>query len=171
MELIQIGENAIKVMLTREDMEYYDIVFDTLDYKNAGTRRAIGRILAEAKRKVGFSAESESLYIQAFSDGEGGCELFVRRSEEKRSMLYAFDELEPMLKGCARLRNCGFDGESSAYREVYGGRYFLLLEGERAEKYIFLSELARVLPHKGGFLDEHAEKICDNAVETLGVLI
>ena len=34
MELIQIGENALKVMLTKEDMKSYDIVFDMLDYKD-----------------------------------------------------------------------------------------------------------------------------------------
>ena len=41
MELIQIGENRLKVMLTEEDMRRYAIEFELLDYGNTETRRAI----------------------------------------------------------------------------------------------------------------------------------
>ncbi len=167
MELIQISENALKVMLTREDMEQYEIEFDALDYKNAKTRRVITKILAEARVRVGFSAESESLYIQAFSDGEGGCELFVRRGEKKKQ-LYAFDGIRLLIFGCARLHACGFKGESSVYILNDENTYFLLLPS--GEEYIFLSEIARQEPLQNGFLREHTRKLCDNAVETLARL-
>lgn len=166
MELIQIGDNALKVMLTRADMEYYEIVFDTLDYNNAETRRALTKILAEAERKVGFFVESESLYIQAFSDGDGGCELFVRRGEEKKQ-LYAFDGMPLLICGCARLYNCGFLGESSAYISNDESKYYLLLPRQKDGAYVFLSEIARKTPLRRGFLEEHTKKLCDNAVETL----
>ena len=170
MELVRISENALKVTLTREDMESYDIVFETLDYKNTETRRALSQILAEAKRTVGFAAESDSLYIQAFSDGDGGCELFVRRSDGAAGQLYEFRSLSLLLIACARLLNCGFIGDSSAYRLRGGESYFLHLSVKSDGTYIFLSEIARRIRLQSGFLAEHTEKICENAVETLGKL-
>ena len=166
MELIHISDDAIKVTLTRADMERYEIAFDALDYKNAKTRRVITKILAEARAKVGFSVDSESLYIQVFSDADGGCELFVRRGEKKKQ-LYAFDSIKLLIFGCARLDGCGFSGESSAYVGD-DDRYFLLLGG--GEEYVFLSEIARPCHIQKGFLSEHTKKLCDNAVATLARL-
>lgn len=169
MELVRISENALKVMLTREDMKSYDIVFETLDYKNMETRRALSKILAEAKTRVGFAAESESLYIQAFSDGDGGCELFVRRSGTA-GQFYEFPSLSLLIRACARLDNCGYSGESCAYCRYGGEVYYLHLSEKEDESYIFLSEIARRIRLPGGFLAEHTEKICDRAVEVLGKL-
>ena len=168
MELIQIGENALKVMLTKEDMISYDIVFDMLDYKDIKTRLAINKILAEAKARVGFFTDSENLYIQAFSDGEGGCELFFSRSEGGHR-LYLFDGISPLLLACARLLNCGFSGESALYREVDSERYYLLLSKFSGE-YIFLSEIGVQKAYKSAYFAEHATLLTENAVETLGKL-
>lgn len=168
MELIQIGENALKVTLTRADMEYYDIAFDDLDYANAETRRVLGQILSEAKRAFGFEAARERLYIRAFSDGVGGCELFVRYApeERERGVLYRFPTLSLLLHACARLRGCCFAGESTAYIDE-NGRYYLALCGKDP---MFLSELGLRLPYAEGYLAEHATYLCANAVETLAPL-
>ena len=166
MELIRISESALKVTLTKEDMENYDIVFETLDYENIETRLALTEILAEAKRTAGFFADSDKLYIQAFSDGAGGCELFVSRESEER--LYEFTSLSRLLLACARLKNCGHKGESTAFRVSHGERYLLRLA--RNGDYIFLSEIATLRRVPKGFLTEHTEKLCDNAVDVLGEL-
>ena len=168
MELIQIGENALKVMLTKEDMKSYDIVFDMLDYKDIKTRKAINKILAEARAKVGFFGDSENLYIQAFSDGEGGCELFFSLGEGK-SRLYRFDGISPLLLACARLLNCGFSGESEVYREIDSEKYYLLLSKFSGD-YIFLSEIGVQRAIMRASLEEHTNLLCKNAVETLGKL-
>lgn len=165
MELIQIGENALKVTLTRADMEYYDIAFDDLDYANAETRRVLGEILSEAKRAFGFTAARERLYIRAFSDGGGGCELFVRYTPAQTGALYRFDGLAPLLHACARLRTVG--GEGAAYIDK-AGRYYLALYGGEP---MFLAELGKRLPLKEAFLEEYTDKICDRAVQTLGDLV
>lgn len=165
MELIQIGENALKVTLTREDMQSMQLVFDDLDYRNAETRRALRSILDEAKRTLGFSAPQERLYIQAFADKGGGCELFVR-AEAKEAFLFRFRDMQSLLLACARLLNCGFAEESRAYAGI-GGDYYLKL-AETAPP--FLSELGTALPLRDAFLAEHASPLCDNAVQTLGVL-
>lgn len=165
MELIQIGENALKVTLTREDMLSLSLAFDDLDYSKAETRRVLRSILDEAKRTLGFSAPQERLYIQAFADKSGGCELFVR-AEAKEDFLFRFRDMQSLLLACARLWNCGFTEESHAFCGN-GGDYYLKLT-ESAPP--FLSELGTALPLREAFLAEHATPLCDNAVETLGVL-
>lgn len=175
MELMQIGADALKVTLTREDMIYYAIEFERLDYENTETRRAIWDILDEAKRKIGFEAARDKLYIQVFKGAEGGCELFVRRakpkeSESKTPLLFRFAAMPVLLLACARLENCGFSGESTAYAGD-GGDFYLSLCPESDEKHCaFLSELGQKLPFAQGYLCEHAKKICSDAVRALSLL-
>lgn len=165
MELIQIGENALKVTLTRADMEYYDIAFEDLDYESAETRRVLSEILTEAERTLGFAAARERLYIRAFSDGGGGCELFVRCTAES-TRLCRFDGLAPLLAACARLATYRYKGRSRAYIDETG-RYFLLLDGTLPPLF---SEIGMHAPLAEGFLAEHGVLLCENAVETLAAL-
>lgn len=168
MELIQIGEQALKVTLTREDMEYYAISFEALDYSNRETRNALHRILEEAKRTLGFEAPREKLYIQAFSDMHGGCELFVRRAGKEEcteGVLCRFAGMRELLLVCGRLANCGYGGESTAYVDD-GGRYYLQLHTAP----LFLSEMGVLVDVRAEYLGEHAVLLCENAVQTLGAL-
>ena len=170
MELIQIGADALKVTLTKEDMRKYDIAFEALDYENAETRRTLRCILEEAKRRVGFEAANDKLYIQAFKDKSGGCELFVRRApREKKSLLFRFSAAADLLRACARLQNCGFSGES---RALLGDdeKWYLSLSADGADGFIFLSELGTALPHSEAFLTEHTRLLCTDAVFSLAAL-
>lgn len=85
MELILIGTDKLKVMLTEEDMKFYAIEFERLDYGNTETRRAIWSILDEAKRQIGFDAARDRIYIQAYKNIAGRlrafCELRGRRAK------------------------------------------------------------------------------------------
>lgn len=172
MELIKIGHDALKVTLSREDMELYDIEFDMLDYRNNETRRVIWSILDEAKRSLGFEVARDSLYIQAFRSKCGGCELFVSREEKRtqkpRLTLFKFQNAADITRGCARLENCGFKGDSRAYLGE-GGELYLEISAAENE-YIYLDELSRRLPHSEAFLGEHAKLLCEHAVETLAGL-
>ncbi|MBQ4556298.1 MAG: adaptor protein MecA [Clostridia bacterium] len=169
MELIQISDNALKVSLTREDMEFYDIEFEMLDYENTETRRAIWNILDEAKRSLGFEAARDSLYIQAYRSKCGGCELFVRRETAKekealRHSLFEFDTMELLLVGCEMLKNkhCA---TASAYAGD-NGKFYL----EIADDPLFLCEIACRKEPMRGYLWEHATLICHDAVNTLSAL-
>lgn len=175
MELIQIGENALKVMLTKEDMEYYAIEFEWLDYENTETRRAIWSILDEAKRTLGFEAARDRLYIQAFKDKGGGCELFVRRMDTPRQVtarrvLFRFAGIRPLLAACARLQNCGFSGESTVFSGDDGALYLTLAGGEGEDPFLFLTELGTSLPYSEAFLSEHTKLLSENAVFSLAAL-
>ncbi len=169
MELMKIGEGAIKVTLSKEDMDFYDIEFDMLDYTNVETRRVIWSILDEANRSLGFEFSRDSLYIQAFRSRCGGCELFVSREEKKPlPLLFRFDTSKNIIIGCSRLQNCGFKGKSLAYMGDGGGFYLELHAND--EKYIYLDELGKRLEYSKSYLDEHAKLLCENAVEIMARL-
>ncbi len=170
MELIKLGERALKVTLTREDMELYDIEFDMLDYADTKTRRVIWSILDEAKRSLGFEVVRDGLYIQAFRSRCGGCELFVSHEEkrEKLPSLFRFSDSQSVIMASARLENCGFSDESRLYLGD-SGDYYLVLPCEN-DKYIFLLELGTKLPYSKSYLDEHASPLCDNAVTLMAKL-
>lgn len=170
MELIKISRNALKVTLSREDMELYDIEFDTLDYKNSETRRVIWSILDEAKRSLGFEVSRDSLYIQAFRSKCGGCELFVSKGlkEESEIALFKFTSSESLIQGCARVDNCGYTESSKVYVGEKNEFYLELCATDK--DYIYLDELAVRLQYNRGFLAEHTKLICENAVKTMAML-
>lgn len=170
MELLKISEGALKVCLTREDMEFFDIEFDEFDYSNAQTRRVIWTILDEAKRTLGFEAVRENLYIRAFRCMSGGCELFVSREESqkgKEPILYRFDSGDMLIRACARLRNCAFNGESRLFAGD-DGRFYLVLCTEGGV--VYLDELGARLDYCAAYLSEHANEICENAVQEMAKL-
>lgn len=176
MELIQIGENRLKVMLTEEDMKRYAIEFELLDYGNTETRRAIWSILDEAKQQIGFDAARDKVYIQAFRGRAGGCELFVSCSEREdapRRLLYAFESARQLAAVCRHLEARRFAGEGSAFSGD-DGRFYLLLETDETEKrhdpLAFIEEFGEELPCRAEFLAEHAKLLCRDAVKTLARL-
>ena len=175
MELIQIGENRLKVMLTEEDMKRYAIEFELLDYGNTETRRAIWSILDEAKQQIGFDAARDKVYIQAFRGRAGGCELFVsctEREDAPRRLLYAFESAGRLAAVCRHLEARRFSGEGAAFVGD-DGRFYLLLEAgeeKRPDPLAFVEEFGEALPCREEFLAEHAKLLCRDAVKTLARL-
>ncbi|MBQ4151063.1 MAG: adaptor protein MecA [Clostridia bacterium] len=171
MELLKISENALKVSLSREDMEFYDIEFDALDYSNTETRRVIWSILDEAKRTLGFEAVRDKLYIKAFRSRCGGCELFVTRDEKEQiecAALFRFSDVDLLARACARLKNCLFSGESRLFLGD-DEKFYLYLSGEGG--FMFLCEVAQKVKLCEEFLAEHARLLFDGAVEKMAVLV
>ena len=170
MELLKIGNDALKVTLTREDMELYDIEFDMLDYANAETKRVIQSILEEARRSIGFEVLHDGLYVQAFRSRCGGCELFVTREGKKDALqsLFKFDSANGVIMACARLDNCGFSGKSELHLGNNGDYYLALCANE--DEYIFLEEVAIKLPYSKNYLAEHTTLLSSTAVPTMAKL-
>jgi len=145
MELLLISDSKLKVILTPEDMEYYDLSCDNLDYENSETRRAFWNILADAKIKTGFDAATDRVFVQIFPSKFGGCEMFITKIDKKTSALtcvvprenrkaerytYKFDDMKSLLAVCRHMKQCGFAGESSAYYDPRIESYYLTYEDE-----------------------------------------
>lgn len=79
MEFILISENKIKVMLTAEDLDEFDIDTDELDYSNTDTKRMFWDILSRAKHCTGFNTDGQKVLVQLYPSRHGGCEMFVTK--------------------------------------------------------------------------------------------
>lgn len=195
MELIPINEQKLKIMLSREDLATWQINCEGMDYDTTETRRALWGILDEAKKRTGFDAAKEKVFVQLFPSPCGGCEMFVTKLCQKNEAspitlsktlplfektLYAFTRLEDMLSACARLAECGFASDSVAYAEMH--TYYLSLGNilpQKKKKSLdtlspcdLVSEYGKPIDlAKEAWLCEHGECICpDHAVERYAAL-
>lgn len=81
MELIKISSSQLKIMLSSEDMDSFDLDCADADRNTPKAREAFKRILKKAKEMSGFDIGSEKLFIQLYPSRSGGCELFVSKIE------------------------------------------------------------------------------------------
>ena len=165
MELLRINEKKLKVILSEEDMDRYQLDRDTMDYDTTETRSAFWQILDEAKHKTGFDACGAKIFVQIYPSRGGGCEMYVTLVEEERTRhtgheglvrggesLYRFDTLSTLLTVCRKLSELGYTEPSAAY--VEGGAYYLLIR-ERLESSI-------MSPNAIGefsFIEEYGERL------------
>ena len=140
MELIVIGENRLKIMLTGEDMARYDLTEpDSLEPSahcaTPHTREVLRHIFADAHSQVGFDTEGERLFVQLYASKGGGCEIFVTKLgeagearllkrimsnervcyERDRTVWLRLDRLDDLTALCRRLIATGFHGSSNLY--------------------------------------------------------
>ena len=198
MELILISDSKLKIMLSRQDMEYYELCNEEIDYDSTETRRAFWQILDEAKHKTGFDAAEEKVFIQLYPSKEGGCEMYVtkvgvipslaaelsgKKAEVRVGRVghYRFNRQEDLLSVCRILLKSGYQGESSAYLLDDGTYALLIHEVGRAplayagapDTYSFIEEFGERVrgQERAVYIKEHGTCLCrTDAVNTLGVL-
>lgn len=195
MELILISEKKLKVMLTAADMELYELTCDNLDYDNTETRRAFWNILDEAKRRTGFDAARDRVFVQVYPSKSGGCEMYVTKLRQdtrsateqnaavrlspeppEEDAVFAFKVLPDLLTVCGKLSERGCTPDSSVYLDENGERYFLVFGRDvgagREPPYTFITEYGVKLDSGLiNYIREHCDCICrGNAVRTLGTL-
>ena len=79
MEFIIISEDKIKVTLTAEDLEEFELDSSTLDYANTETKRMFWDVLSRAKHRTGFDTDGQKVLVQLYPSKQGGCEIFVTK--------------------------------------------------------------------------------------------
>lgn len=189
MELLKIDNDKLKITLTKEDMEKYALDFDKFSYDNTETRRAFWTILDDAKHETGFDAAVDTVSVQVYGSGSGGCEMYVTRLSERekettdiclpvlpRSMgqsIYGFHRIEDLLSACRLLDSLCFSGSSSAFFDQSG--YYLQISDNgygRLKKSDLLSEFGMALePGFSGYISEHGIPLCrGHAVSLLSAL-
>lgn len=155
MELILISESKLKIMLSADDMNYYELNTDTIDYDNTETRKAFWDILDEAKHKTGFDAASERVFIQVYPSKEGGCELYVtklgncvtpggitqslyvpnkpmKKMTKERKTVYGFDDMRLLLLACRAINGRQKITDTSAWKGEDGKCYLVVSEETEA---------------------------------------
>jgi len=79
MELLRIGEEKLKIILTHEDLLSFEMEEADLDYTNTETKRMLWELLHQAKTAVGFFVDGHRVLVQLYPSKSGGCELFVTK--------------------------------------------------------------------------------------------
>ena len=173
MELIRISDSKLKIMLTPTDMCHFELNTDSFGDDSTKMRQAFRHLMDEIKKQTGFTADDSHISIQYFPSREGGCEMFVtnlppitdgkeERAQAKqnaalpspqrysgsfrRDCAYRFEDLNHLLLVCKRLREIGYIGESSAFRD------------EKKQYYLFLTLLCSTpfsMPEEFNFVLEY----------------
>lgn len=169
MEIIMISESKLKVMLSAEDLQSFELEPEDLDYGNTETKRMFWDILGRAKHSVGFDTDGQRVLVQLYPSRAGGCEMFITRlgalsradgddradlhtviktaqestaSPPKRRLgAFGFDGISPLLAVCRRLSSIGYHEPSEAY---FGddGRAYLFLSLPDISGYLPLDEFS-----------------------------
>lgn len=179
METVKISENAIKIMLSRDEKP---------------ERLELDGLLTA----LGIGTGGEGLLIELFSGIDGGCEIFITASDtgEEQTMavkagtaekharpckysvgIFEITELDALIRLCARLSGTLRSAQSAVYAGQTG--YFLVLcSAEASEGADFLCSL---IDEYGGvrrksasyaYIKEHCREICaSDAIERLARLV
>ena len=72
-----ISSNTIKITLTKNDMEFYNITFDKLDRSNIETKQLLADLIETIYTKQNIDLSNEKLFVEAFEKEDGGCLLYL----------------------------------------------------------------------------------------------
>ena len=159
MEIIRIGENKLKLILTGEDLEKHHLKLDSLDYDNTETRRVLWQILDEAKQKTGFDAASERTLVQAYPGRKSGCEIYITRLSNHtpglkgRHSIFRFYDPTTLFSVCRTLSTGTRKYDGALYKDDQDFYYLCLKESlaSSIQKEDALSPLS--------FVEEYAQRV------------
>lgn len=193
MEHILISPGKLKLMLTKSDLDRYELDCTTMDSEDTLTRRAFRTLLADVKRLSGFDAADDKVFIQLYPSRDGGAEVYITRLSQKNEApssdstvnvtgVYRFDSISAMLTACARVSSADSLQSSSAWLSD-SGCYLITEESFTYREFLQSSKrdhlgkqlrgYGRTLtsPAATAYVREHCECIVDrDAVSTLARL-
>jgi len=143
LKLYRLGENEIRIHLTEEDLDAFEITPKEFDYDSTKGKRVIWELFDRAKEETGFDAAKEKVYIQLYPKNDGSVELFVTKleKEEENRDFFSFSDDNAFLAAL------------SLFEKVEEDTVFYRLKGE--ERYFALIPSHRIPPN----MSEFGEKI------------
>lgn len=199
LELIMINSEKIKIMLSVEDMNKYDIKMYSLGHTGSAIKEAFHEVLTEIRDKTGFDTLSRRSLLQVYPSRDGGCEIYVTRlvgreqadimttegfsdsqarvlqRRRYKNTVFYFETVADTMDACRALKADGFTKKSSLYKSMDG--YYLIIENEVRPKGA-PDELTRLYDYgvkisgkiTEAYIYEHMEPVIANgAVEALSV--
>ncbi len=188
MEVIQINAEKVKVMLTEADLSRYELKREVWNCISQESHDTFRHILKKVEEKTGFDAGKSRVFVEAFPDKSGGCELYVTKLKQGNANdalatvcnVYAFETLRALMDACRHLRALGCESESRAYALQDSCECYLLIcdasvgeDGKLHYAYPVLSDYGTRKTAVGilTYLKEHCVSICErDAVGILGAL-
>ncbi len=84
MEFILINDKNLKVILSENDLDFYNIAAQNLDYSTTRTKKALWDIFDKANEETGFNAADSKIFVRVFPSKDGSsCELFVTKIKKE----------------------------------------------------------------------------------------
>lgn len=177
MEMIKVNTMKLKIILTKQDLDEFNITNDNLDYGTEKSRKVLKSILEKAKKDVNFDTGQDRLYMQFFPSVDGGGELYITRKPvilpqdtPKETKIYknkytiknkaknsdgyiiTFDKSESLIQLCKRLSKEKIFLSSSLY--LHDCLYYLYIHSITS-----YSKLSKDSPDFD--LDSNASFICE----------
>ena len=188
MEIIKIGNNAVKISLCTEEAKELGIdSFQSIEKLN----NSYINLITNVKNGFGYKILDEKVIGEIFSGVDGGCEIFVSKTEAQSQVyrdrnqdenvkkqkpitsIYSFDNLEKLLAITKRLKEIDYDGASSVYYDEGKGKYYIFLDDVSIKdiKFAFISEYSRAVKSSMSLhIKEHFKCLCKkNGVETFSL--
>ena len=140
MILDKIDEKRLLIALSHEDMDFLDISFKQLDWKNDYSREIIKNILARAESEIGFSSSNKQLLIEAIPQTNGCFVLITLLSNKKNNksrkiykiknqskpFTFFFKNSDSLLAFIERIYNKNFNFINSSIIEFNNSYYVIL---------------------------------------------
>ena len=184
MKLLQISKNQLRITLSRQDLNEFDLTVRTMDYNTTETRKAIWEIFDRAKAQTGFDAAKSKISIKVFPLSDGGCDMYVsklRASELSRcefsppprairkkfryisnTYAYRFASFADLQNACSAIPTCA---ESSLYLDSKNNYILLLKKSKKSitaiERWTEHSERISC-SYMTAYLNERCKLICGN---------
>ena len=156
MDIMRFEGGRMKISLSKEELELYDIDLFAEGDSAEKAKEAIETALALVRLRTGYIADREENFIRLFPCKDGGCEIFVLKKDKESaallpapkreragSYLCVFDEESQARAVKKRLAQLG--EESSLYADGSGGRWYLISEAT-ASCVLFLEEFGQRTP-------------------------
>ena len=181
MKFLLIGQSKLKITLTREESEKYNIKAQDSDFCGVDIRKTLRKLLYEAKESIGFDIGSEKVLIQIYPTDDGGLELFATKlgflADKDRRTVSMSDNLTTFSGVRATYSFSSLDLLCNAARVIYkedvscdvyygeDGVYYIsiaenILNG--FSEFEILSEYGKKMPSlPKAHLSEHARLICE----------
>ena len=140
MILDKIDEKRLLIALSHEDMDFLDISFKQLNWKNDYSREIIKNILARAESEIGFSSSNKQLLIEAIPQTNGCFVLITLLSNKKNNksrkiykiknqskpFTFFFKNSDSLLAFIERIYNKNFNFINSSIIEFNNSYYVIL---------------------------------------------
>lgn len=200
MKIEKVTQNKIKITLTSDDMDMWDLDIEKISTNAPQARDFFINIIERAESELSFNIKDSQLLVEAVMKTDGSVihiskinpdsddinrltrarikkiEVRVRRksSNENKCVVYIFDKFDDAVDAC-KLITAHFDGYSDFYK--YNNKFYLVMYySDSADKHIaiIMSEYGTKVDKYNsliGMLNEHGElMIKEHAVKTLSAL-
>lgn len=187
MILDKIDEKRLLIALSREDMDFLDLTFNQLHWKNDYSREIIKNLLLKAESEVGFASSDKKLLIEAIPQSSGCFVIVTLLSNEiskprkiykikdnSKPFTFFFNDVDSLFALIERIYNKSLSFTDSSILELNNSYYMIFyVNGPISSRLLaIISEYGKLVGSDAVFAARVFEKsnvlVKNHAVEEFG---